>query len=185
MRARLYAIIGLLVLAVLSPLLSSANAEQPQLYDAGAVQELPGLSVAWFELPDGDMLYVNASGTVSAWNTPDDAPWTMVWDHPTNVTVNGVDFNDDGDLLALAHDAGVVVFSVEYQDTLYTIASGQSVDDVTWDRDGDLWGTQRVSKWAVEWTDGSATGFQTSAHLNTITGVEALSDGSIVTVARD
>lgn len=185
MRARLYSIIGLLVLAVLSPLLAPASAEQPQLYDAGAVQELPGLSVAWFELPNGDMLYVNASGTVSAWNTPDDAPWTMVWDHPTNVTVNGVDFNDDGDLLALAHDAGVVVFSVDYQDTLYTIASGQSVDDVTWDRDGDLWGTQRVSKWAVEWTDGSATGFQTSAHLNTITGVEALSDGSIVTVARD
>lgn len=187
MLARSLSILSLFLFAILLPLAPVASAELDELGTAGVVDEMPGRALDWWVLSNGDILYANASAIVSVWNSS--------WGGYTEIITIDADvpsasvaaYDPVANVVALGHDNGVEVVSLDYEDVLYSINSGTggSVEALVFDAEGDIWITQRNFKSSSEWTLSSATGAETSPHGNLITGVAITDSGQIATSGRD
>jgi len=187
MRACTILTFSLFISALFLPFAPIASAELDDLGDAGVVAEMPGRALDWWALDDGNILYANASAIVSVWNLSDGVYTEFITIDSGVTSANVAIFDPVAKIVALGHDTGVKIVSLEYEDVLYSINSGSggSVDALVWDADGDLWITLRNFKIAAEWTLSSSTGIETSPHLNVITGVAVTESGQIATSSRN
>ncbi len=187
MRARAFAILFILIGALAVPVLPTSSASIEELGSAGTVAELDHASVGWWTLDNGNVLVATTDGRVIAYSVLNNGTYAEVWSVDTNTTVYSANYNHVEKLLAIGTTTGACIISIDYQDELYRFPVGQSVDALTWDRDGDLWVTMRTSKNALEWdyAANTSSGVSTTAHTIGITSIISLSDGHILTSGRD
>ena len=187
MRGRAMTLFFVLLGAIMMPMIPTSSAALEDLGSAGMVAEIDDPTLGWWTLDNGNILVATSNGYVTAYSVQTNGSYAEVWSVNANTTLYSGAYNSVDKLLAVGTSSGAVVVSIEYMDELYRFSAGQAVDALAWDRDGDLWITMRTSKQAIEW-DGefnTPSGVSTSTHTNGITGVIALSDGSILTSGRD
>ena len=187
MRERAMAIFFLLLGSLVIPFIPTTSASLEDLGSAGKVAELDNSALGWWILDNGNILVATPNGNVTAFSVQTDGSYADVWSVNTNTTLYSGAYNEAEKLLAVGTSSGAIVISIEYMEELYRFTVGQSVDAMSWDRDGDLWVTLRTSKNAIEW-DGefnTPSGTETSIHTNGITDLITLSDGKILTSGRD
>ena len=187
MRGRAMTLFFVLLGAIMMPMIPTSSAALEDLGSAGMVAEIDDPTLGWWTLDNGNILVATSNGYVTAYSVQTNGSYAEVWSVNANTTLYSGAYNSVDKLLAVGTSSGAVVVSIEYMDELYRFSAGQAVDALAWDRDGDLWITMRTSKQALEW-DGefnTPSGVSTSTHTNGITGVIALSDGSILTSGRD
>jgi hypothetical protein len=183
---RCICILLLLLLMVLAPLTLPTPAQAENLGNAGIVDALPGYALDVWEMPDGNILYVNETGSIAAFSIANNS-FTLLW--RVNHTLDAIAAAVDGSWtrIAISHTNGVKVISLSIPRVeLYNIAfADDTCSDLAWDADGDLWLGLRKAKHAKEYRTGISTGKNTTAHASRLEAIAILSAGDVVTAGRD
>ena len=174
-----------LLLALALPAAYAPAASATNLANAGYIANFEGNVVGWWHTNDGETIVVNESGGISAFYWSGNQVTNTWGDTIDNVTVNCGAYYAVQNRLALCTDIGVQVYSSDLETHLYTIATTEPVDAVSWDGDGDLWVGLRTSRRAMEYTDITFTGSQTAPHAVGLSAVLGMPNGSVVTAGRD
>ena len=187
MRVRTISLVLIFIGSIASPLIPITSAALEDLGPAGEVYEFDLPILDWWVLDNGNVLVATVDGYVVEYVSLANGSYAVVWSEFTNQTLYSGALNIDEGLLAVGSINGVTVISLDYMEELYRFTLGQQVDAITWDAEGDIWATQRISKKAIEWNTetNSQSGISTTPHNNGITGVESLSSGHILTSGRD
>ena len=177
-------VFALFLVSTLTPLVSTATAEIEDLGHAGDIATFSGSGLGWWDLGDGTVLYASIDGNITVYSVNGNE-YTETWSVDVNKTLYSGAFNPSTNRIAFGSGEGATIVSIDYEDILYHISMSGAVDGLAWDVDGDLWLINRNTNRAEEWTDNTPSGVTTSAHNYGITDVITLSDGSILTSARD
>ena len=94
--------------------------------------------VAWEQMSDGKILMVTGSGILSV-NSFEAGAHSEVWSLDLNITANSGTIDAGENLLAVAHNSGVVIVQLAQQIITQYINTSNPVDAVDWDNDGDTW----------------------------------------------
>jgi len=88
--------------------------------------------------------------------------------------------------VAVAHTEGVFVINTESRTITSYYNISNSVDEVHWDSEGDMWyGFYGGERRAKEYRNGNLTGEQTEQHFTAMTAMDIISGDRIVTGGRD
>ena len=169
---------------LLSITIPYANAAAGDLGFAEDVETLSGSSIGWAHLGNGEVAIVNESGNITGMKVTGNEAGQVLWTGILNVTALSMTHNSADGLIAVGHQGGAVIYSTVFEAIIYSISRGP-VDSLDFDPGGDLWVSDRSSKNAIEYSDGVATGAETTSHSIGISSVEVTPQGNIVTGGKD
>ena len=173
--------VAILLISITVP---SIGAEAGDLGFAGDIETLNGSTIGWADLGNGDVAIVNESGNITAIKLTGNEAGQVIWTGILNVTALSMAYSHADGLIAVGHQDGAVIYSTVFEAIIYSISRGP-IDSLDFDPSGDLWVSDRASKRAYEYSDGVATGAETTSHTIGITSVEVTPQGDIVTGGRD
>ena len=181
MRTTASIVLCLLLTHLLLPIVpASAN-----LIDAGQTQSISEKVVAWEQMSDGKILMVTGSGILSV-NDFEAGVHTEVWNIDLNVTANSATIDAGENLVAVAHNTGVVVVQMAQEIITQYINTSNPVDAVDWDNDGDVWvGYFAGQRRAEEWSNGVPSGVTTDAHTGGMKVMMITPTGDVLTGGYD
>lgn len=181
MRTTAGIVLCLLFSSILLPIVPvSAN-----LVDAGQTESISEKVVAWEQLNDGKVLMVTGSGTLSV-NTFESGTHSQVWSLELNVSANSATVDAGENLVAVAHNSGVVVVQLAQEIITQYLNTSAPVNAVNWDNDGDMWLAYFAGeRCAEEWSGGIPTSAQTDAHIGGMTAMLITPSGNILTGGYD
>lgn len=181
MRTATSIIFCLLLTSLLFPL-APATAS---LIDAGQTEQIGEKVVAWEQMNDGKVLMVTGTGILSV-NSFEAGTHTEVWNLDLNVTANSATIDSGANLVAIAHNSGVVIVQLTQQVITQYINTSNPVDAVDWDNDGDVWvGYFAGLRRADEWAEGAPTGIATNSHTGGMKTMLVTSTGDVLTGGYD
>ena len=173
--------VALLLFSVTIPSVTGAAGD---LGFAEDIETLSGSSIGWANLGNGDVAIVNETGNITAMKVSGNEAGQILWTGILNVTAISMAYSSADGLIAVGHQGGAVIYSTVFEAIIYSISRGP-VDSLDFDPAGDLWVTDRSSKNAIEYSDGVATGAETTSHSLGISSVEVTPQGKIVTGGKD
>ena len=181
MRTTASIVLCLLLTHLLFPMLSvSAN-----LVDAGQTESVSEKVVAWEQMNDGKILKVSGSGMLSV-NNFEAGTHSVVWELDLNVTAKSATIDDGENLVAIAHNSGVIIVQMQQQVIMQYLNTTNPVNAVDWDNDGDMWlGYFAGQRQAEEWSGGVPSGVFTSAHSGGMTTMLITPTGEVLTGGYD
>ena len=162
----------------------SISAGAGDLGFAEDVETLSGSSIGWADLGNGDVAIVNETGNITAMKVSGNQAGQILWTGILNVTALSMAYSSADGLIAVGHQGGAVIYSTVFEAIIYSISRGP-VDSLDFDPAGDLWVSDRTSKKAIEYSDGVATGAETTGHSIGISSVEVTPQGNVVTGGKD
>ena len=181
MRTATSIVFCLLLTSLLFPL-APATAS---LIDAGQTEQIGEKVVAWEQMNDGKVLMVTGTGILSV-NSFEAGTHTEVWTLDLNVTANSATIDSGANLVAIAHNSGVVIVQLTQQVITQYINTSNPVDAVDWDNDGDVWvGYFAGLRRADEWAEGAPTGIATNSHTGGMKTMLVTSTGDVLTGGYD
>ena len=181
MRTATSIVFCLLLTSLLFPL-APATAS---LIDAGQTEQIGEKVVAWEQMNDGKVLMVTGTGILSV-NSFEAGTHTEVWTLDLNVTANSATIDSGANLVAVAHNSGVVIVQLTQQVITQYINTSNPVDAVDWDNDGDVWvGYFAGLRRADEWAEGAPTGIATNSHTGGMKTMLVTSTGDVLTGGYD
>ena len=181
MRTATSIVFCLLLTSLLFPL-APATAS---LIDAGQTEQIGEKVVAWEQMNDGKVLMVTGTGILSV-NSFEAGTHTEVWNLDLNVTANSATIDSGANLVAIAHNSGVVIVQLTQQVITQYINTSNPVDAVDWDNDGDVWvGYFAGLRRADEWAEGAPTGIATNSHTGGMKTMLVTSTGDVLTGGYD
>ena len=155
------------------------------LIDAGQTEQIGEKVVAWEQMNDGKVLMVTGTGILSV-NSFEAGTHTEVWTLDLNVTANSATIDSGANLVAIAHNSGVVIVQLTQQVITQYINTSNPVDAVDWDNDGDVWvGYFAGLRRADEWAEGAPTGIATNSHTGGMKTMLVTSTGDVLTGGYD
>mgnify|MGYP001465958806 FL=1 len=155
------------------------------LIDAGQTEQIGEKVVAWEQMNDGKVLMVTEGGILSV-NSFEAGTHTEVWNLDLNVTANSARIDSGANLVAIAHNSGVVIVQLTQQVITQYINTSNPVDAVDWDNDGDVWvGYFAGLRRADEWAEGAPTGIATNSHTGGMKTMLVTSTGDVLTGGYD
>ena len=181
MRTTASIVLCLLLTHLLLPMVPvSAN-----LVDAGQTESMSEKVVAWEQMNDGKIMMVTGSGMLSV-NNFEAGTHSVVWELDLNVTANSATIDDGENLVAIAHNTGVIIVQMQQQVIMQYLNTSNPVNAVDWDNDGDMWlayfaGQRR----ADEWSGGVPSGISTNAHSGGMNTMLITPTGEILTGGYD
>jgi hypothetical protein len=141
--------------------------------------------VAWEQMNDGKVLMVTGSGMLSV-NNFEAGTHSVVWELDLNVTANAATIDDGENLVAIAHNSGVVIVQMQQQVIMQYLNTSNPVNAVDWDNDGDMWlGYFAGQRRADEWSGGVPSGISTNAHSGGMNTMLITPTGEILTGGYD
>ena len=177
--------VSIVLCLLLTPLLLPIVPVSANLIDAGQTESISEKVVAWEQMSDGKILMVTGSGMLSV-NTFEAGTHTEVWSLDLNVTANSATIDVGENLVAVAHNSGVVIVQVAQEIITQYINTSNPVDAVDWDNDGDIWlGYYAGHRRADEWADGAPSGVTTNAHAGGMKTMLITPTGDILTGGYD
>ena len=181
MRTTASIVLCLLLTHLLLPMVPvSAN-----LVDAGQTESMSEKVVAWEQMNDGKVLMVTGSGMLSV-NNFESGTHSVVWELDLNVTANAATIDDGENLVAIAHNSGVVIVQMQQQVIMQYLNTSNPVNAVDWDNDGDMWlGYFAGQRRADEWSGGVPSGISTNAHSGGMNTMLITPTGEILTGGYD
>ena len=181
MRTTASIVLCLLLTHLLLPMVPvSAN-----LIDAGQTDSISDKVVAWEQMSDGKILMVTGSGMLSV-NSFEAGSHSEVWSLDLNITANSGTIDAGENLLAVAHNSGVVIVQLAQQIITQYINTSNPVDAVDWDNDGDTWvGYFAGQRRAEEWSGGFPSGVTTDAHTGGMKTMLITPTGDVLTGGFD
>lgn len=181
MRTTASIVLCLLLTQLLLPVVPvSAN-----LVDAGQTENINEKVVAWEQMNDGKILMVTGSGMLTV-NSFEAGQHTEVWGLDLNVTANSATIDAGENLVAVAHNSGVVIVQIAQQIITQYLNTSNPVNAVDWDNDGDIWlGYYAGQRRADEWSGGVPTGIATNAHTGGMNTMLITPTGEILTGGFD
>ena len=181
MRTTASIVLCLLLTHLLLPMVPvSAN-----LIDAGQTDSISDKVVAWEQMSDGKILMVTGSGILSV-NSFEAGAHSEVWSLDLNITANSGTIDAGENLLAVAHNSGVVIVQLAQQIITQYINTSNPVDAVDWDNDGDTWvGYFAGQRRAEEWSGGFPSGVTTNAHTGGMKTMLITPTGDVLTGGFD
>ena len=181
MRTTASIVLCLLLTHLLLPMVPvSAN-----LIDAGQTDSISDKVVAWEQMSDGKILMVTGSGMLSV-NSFEAGAHSEVWSLDLNITANSGTIDAGENLLAVAHNSGVVIVQLAQQIITQYINTSNPVDAVDWDNDGDTWGGYFAGqRRAEEWSGGFPSGVTTDAHTGGMKTMLITPTGDVLTGGFD
>ena len=181
MRTTASIVLCLLLTHLLLPMVPvSAN-----LIDAGQTDSISDKVVAWEQMSDGKILMVTGSGILSV-NSFEAGAHSEVWSLDLNITANSGTIDAGENLLAVAHNSGVVIVQLAQQIITQYINTSNPVDAVDWDNDGDTWvGYFAGQRRAEEWSGGFPSGVTTDAHTGGMKTMLITPTGDVLTGGFD
>ena len=181
MRTTASIVLCLLLSHLLLPIVPvSAN-----LVDAGQTENISEKVVAWEQMNDGKILMVTGSGQLSV-NSFEAGTHTEVWGLDLNVTANSATIDSGENLVAVAHNTGVVIVQIAQQIVTQYLNTSNPVNAVDWDNDGDIWlGYFAGQRRADEWTNGAPSGIATNAHASGMNTMLITPTGTVLTGGYD
>ncbi len=181
MRTTASIVLCLLLTHLLLPMVPvSAN-----LVDAGQTESISEKVVAWEQMNDGKILMVTGSGMLSV-NNFEAGAHSVVWELDLNVTANSATIDDGENLVAIAHNSGVVIVQMQQQVIMQYLNTSNPVNAVDWDNDGDMWlGYFAGQRRADEWSGGVPSGISTNAHSGGMNTMLITPTGEILTGGYD
>ena len=174
-------IVALLLISLTIP---SSSAAAGDLGFAEDIETLYGSSIGWADLGNGDVAIVNETGNITAMKVTGSEAGQVIWTGSLNVTALSMAYSHVDGLIAVGHQGGAVIYSTVFEAIIYSISRG-AVDALDFDPSGDLWVSDRSSKNAIEYSDGVATGAETTTHSIGISSVEVTPQGNVATGGRD
>lgn len=141
--------------------------------------------MAWYDLGDGGVLTVDASGTIV------EHQWVAgvlqkAKQLDANVSVNTIRFDAAAGLVAVGHDDGATVLSVASNEVVRDIPTVDPVEHIDWDAGGDLWLVHNGGvRQAVEYDQFGASGARTTVMNGGVASFLVLDDGRILTGGFD
>jgi hypothetical protein len=155
------------------------------LVDAGQTESMSEKVVAWEQMNDGKVLMVTGSGMLSV-NNFEAGTHSVVWELDLNVTANAATIDDGENLVAIAHNSGVVIVQMQQQVIMQYLNTSNPVNAVDWDNDGDMWlGYFAGQRRADEWSGGVPSGISTNAHSGGMNTMLITPTGEILTGGYD
>ena len=115
------------------------------LVDAGQTESMSEKVVAWEQMNDGKIMMVTGSGMLSV-NNFEAGTHSVVWELDLNVTANSATIDDGENLVAIAHNSGVVIVQMQQQVIMQYLNTSNPVNAVDWDN-----GWRHVA-WVLCWT---------------------------------
>ena len=181
MRTTASVVLCLLLTHLLLPMVPvSAN-----LVDAGQTESMSEKVVAWEQMNDGKIMMVTGSGMLSV-NNFEAGTHSVVWELDLNVTANSATIDDGENLVAIAHNSGVVIVQMQQQVIMQYLNTSNPVNAVDWDNDGDMWlGYFAGQRRADEWSGGVPSGISTNAHSGGMNTMLITPSGEILTGGYD
>ena len=181
MRTTASIVLCLLLTHLLLPMVPvSAN-----LVDAGQTESMSEKVVAWEQMNDGKIMMVTGSGMLSV-NNFDAGTHSVDWELDLNVTANSATIDDGENLIAIAHNSGVVIVQIQQQVIMQYLNTSNPVNAVDWDNDGDMWlGYFAGQRRADEWSGGVPSGISTNAHSGGMNTMLITPTGEILTGGYD
>jgi len=181
MRTTASIVLCLLLTHLLLPIVPvSAN-----LVDAGQTENISEKVVAWEQMNDGKIMMVTGSGQLTV-NAFEAGQHTEVWGLDLNVTANSATIDSGENLIAVAHNSGVVIVQIAQQIITQYLNTSNPVNAVDWDNDGDIWlGYFAGQRRADEWTNGAPSGVATNAHASGMNTMLITPTGTILTGGYD
>ena len=181
MRTTASVVLCLLLTHLLLPMVPvSAN-----LVDAGQTESMSEKVVAWEQMNDGKIMMVTGSGMLSV-NNFEAGTHSVVWELDLNVTANSATIDDGENLVAIAHNSGVVIVQMQQQVIMQYLNTSNPVNAVDWDNDGDMWlGYFAGQRRADEWSGGVPSGISTNAHSGGMNTMLITPTGEILTGGYD
>ena len=181
MRTTASIVLCLLLTSLFLPMMSVSAT----LIDAGQTEQISEKVVAWEQMSDGKIMMVTGSGILSI-NAFEVGVHNEDWSLDLNVTARSATIDSGENLIAVAHDTGVVVVQLVQQVITQYINTTDPVDVVDWDSDGDMWlGSYAGQKRADEWSNGAPTGIATGAHTGGMKTMLIASNGDVLTGGFD
>ena len=170
---------------LLTSLLFPLTPATASLIDAGQTEQIGEKVVAWEQMNDGKVLMVTGTGILSV-NSFEAGTHTEVWTLDLNVTANSATIDSGANLVAIAHNSGVVIVQLTQQVITQYINTSNPVDAVDWDNDGDVWvGYFAGLRRADEWAEGAPTGIATNSHTGGMKTMLVTSTGDVLTGGYD
>ena len=155
------------------------------LVDAGQTESMSEKVVAWEQMNDGKIMMVTGSGMLSV-NNFEAGTHSVVWELDLNVTANSATIDDGENLVAIAHNSGVVIVQMQQQVIMQYLNTSNPVNAVDWDNDGDMWlGYFAGQRRADEWSGGVPSGISTNAHSGGMSTMLITPTGEILTGGYD
>ena len=176
---------GIVLCLLLSSILFPVAPVSANLTDAGQTDSISEKVVAWEQLNDGKVLMVTGSGKLSV-NTFESGKHAQVWGLELNVSANSATVDAGENLVAVAHESGVVVVQLAQQIITQYLNTSDPVNEVDWDNDGDIWLAYFAGeRCAEEWSGGISTNTRTFAHNGGMTAMLVTPTGDILTGGYD
>ncbi|MEC7180586.1 MAG: hypothetical protein VXW36_04275, partial [Candidatus Thermoplasmatota archaeon] len=181
MRTTASIVLCLLLTHLLLPMVPvSAN-----LVDAGQTESVSEKVVAWEQMNDGKILKVTGNGMLSV-NNFEAGTHSVVWELDLNVTAKSATIDDGENLVAIAHNSGVIIVQMQQQVIMQYLNTTNPVNAVDWDNDGDMWlGYFAGQRQAEEWSGGVPSGVFTSPHSGGMTTMLITPTGEVLTGGYD
>ena len=181
MRTTASIVLCLLLTHLLLPMVPvSAN-----LVDAGQTESMSEKVVAWEQMNDGKIMMVTGSGMLSV-NNFEAGTHSVVWELDLNVTARSATIDDGENLVAIAHNSGVIIVQMQQQVIMQYLNTTNPVNAVDWDNDGDMWlGYFAGQRQAEEWSGGIPSGVFTSPHSGGMTTMLITPTGEVLTGGYD
>ena len=177
--------VSIVLCLFLTPILLPIVPASADLIDAGQTESISEKVVAWEQMSDGKILMVTGSGMLSV-NTFEAGEHTEVWGLDLNVNANSATIDAGENLVAVAHNSGVVIVQMIQQTITQYINTSNPVDAVDWDNDGDIWlGYYAGHRRADEWSGGVPSGIATNAHAGGMKTMLITPTGDILTGGYD
>ena len=177
-------VIAVILAVLLLPAIPTAEAES-NLIDVGIIESIDGRFVAASFSSESTLVTVTKTGNLSEhfWGTGE---LLTQWSIELNVSVNSATLDSTGLQVAVAHTEGVFVINTESRTITSYYNISNSVDEVHWDSEGDMWyGFYGGERRAKEYRNGNLTGEQTEQHFTAMTAMDIISGDRIVTGGRD
>ena len=173
------------ILAVLlMPILPDVEADT-NLINVGVIDTIDGRFVHTSFTSSSTLLTLTSDGNLSEhfWGSGE---LITQWSINLNVSANSATLDLTGLQVAVAHNEGVIVINTQSRTVSASYNSSNSVDQVAWDSEGDMWfGFYGGERRAKEFTNGVPTGDSTQAHNTAMTSMTIISQDRIVTGGRD
>ena len=169
---------------LLLPAIPTVDAES-NLIDVGIIDTSDGRFIHASFTSSTTLITLTTTGNLSEhfWGSGE---LITQWSIELNVSANSATVDATGLQVAVAHNEGVYVINTQSRTISGNYNSSNSVDQVLWDSEGDMWyGYYGGERRAKEFTDGQPTGESTDTHNTAMTSMTIISQDRIVTSGRD
>ena len=176
--------IAVLLAMLLLPAIPIADAET-NLLDEGVIDTIDGRLVHMSFSSSSTVLTLTQSGNLSEhfWGSGE---LITQWSLELNTTANSATIDSTGLQVAVAHNTGVYIVNTQSRTITSSYNTSNSVDQVVWDTEGDLWfGYYGGERRAKEYDTLAQTGTSSPAHNTAMTSMTIISENRIVTGGRD